>query len=135
MSSQALSSVPDWAEWTGDPFFDNYSHAKPGTERTYSSGGIWRLSQALTSLWQQDLKQVLDDGLMSKIGIPADRWDWFPGKAVHDDPDWYPSMPGYGDFIDPPYEISPRTPPPSGVRTGHIGNRCSDTWVTLSGKE
>lgn len=108
MSSQKSFKAPDWAEWTGDPFFDNYSHAKPGTERIYSSGGIWRLSQALTVLWQQDLKQVLDDGLMSKIGIPPDRWDWFPGKAVHDDPNWYPNMPGYGDFIDPPYEIAGR---------------------------
>lgn len=105
MASQSSNSVPEWADWTGDPYFDNYSHAKPGTVRTYSSGGIWRLSQALTALWGEDLKKVLDDGLMSKIGVPADRWDWFPGKTVHDETHWYPNMPGYGDFIDPPYEI------------------------------
>ena len=50
MSSQSSFKAADWAEWTGDPFFDNYSHVKPGTERIYSSGGIWRLSQALTVL-------------------------------------------------------------------------------------
>jgi CubicO group peptidase (beta-lactamase class C family) len=73
-------------------------------------------------LWQQDLKQVLDDGLMSKIGIPPDRWDWHPGKAVHDDPNWYPNMPGYGDFIDPPYEIGVGSSPPDRGRVSEGEN-------------
>lgn len=98
--------VPDWAKWTGDPGFDNYAHAQPGTVRIYSSGGIWRLAQSLTVLWNKDLKDVLDERLFGKIGIPANRWDWLPGKMVHDQKDFYPHMPGYGDFLDPPFEIN-----------------------------
>ena len=105
MRSQAGLAAPEWADWTGDPSYDNYSHVEPGTQRTYSSGGMWRLSQALTALWGDDLKKVLDDRLFGPIGIPAERWNWTPGKSVHDDPAWYPEMPGYGDFLDPPYEI------------------------------
>ena len=96
----------DWANWTGDPFYDNYSHIEPGTVDIYSSGGIWRLSQALTALWNQDLKQVLDEKLFSKIGISTDRWDWTSGRVVHEDKNFYPHMPGYGDFLDPSYEIN-----------------------------
>ena len=99
-------SIPEWAKWTGNPLYDNYAHAEPGTVEIYSSGGIWRLNQALTALWDQDIKQVLDEKLFGEIGIPADRWDWTPGKYVHDTKDFYPSMPGYGDFVDPPYEIN-----------------------------
>ncbi len=73
--------------------------------RAYSSGGVWRLSQALAALWQRDIKRVLDDELFRHIGIGPDAWDWIPGKTVHDNRDFYPHMPGYGDFIDPPYEI------------------------------
>lgn len=69
--------APDWAKWTGDPDHDNYAHAKPGTVvSVYSSGGYWRLAQALTAVWKRDLKPVLDERIMSQIGIPADRWDW-----------------------------------------------------------
>jgi hypothetical protein len=64
------------------------------------------LSQALTALWDQDIKQVLDENLFNKIGIPANRWDWLPGRIVHEDKDFYPHMPGYGDFLDPPYDIN-----------------------------
>ena len=99
------SAIPDWAEWTGDPFYDNYAHAAPGTVEVYSSGGIWRLAQALTFLWGRDLKQVLDEQLFGEIGIRADRWDWIPGRSVYENKDFYASMPGYGDFVDPPYEI------------------------------
>ena len=123
MTSQASFKASKWAEWTSDPYFDNYSHAKPGTERIYSSGGVWRLSQALTALWKQDLKQVLDEGLMIKIGIPPERWDWHTGRTVHEDPNFYPNMPGYGDFIDPPYEISGRV-----VRGG-------GGWVVISASD
>jgi CubicO group peptidase (beta-lactamase class C family) len=97
--------APTWARWTGDPLFDNYAHVEPGTQGIYASGGIWRLSQALTALWGRDLKQVLDDELFGHIGIGAEGWDWVPGKVVFDNKEFYPSMPGYGDFIDPPYEI------------------------------
>lgn len=101
--------IPAWADWTGDPMYDNYAHVEPGTVGIYSSGGIWRLSQALTALWDQDIKQVLDENLFTKIGIPADRWEWLPGRAVHKDRNFYPHMPGYGDFVDPPYEINGHT--------------------------
>ena len=120
---EAGKSVPGWAKWTGDPFYDNYSHAEPGTVATYSSGGFWRLSQALTALWQKDIKQVLDEKLFSHMGIPADRWDWTPGKVLHDTEDWYPHMPGYGAFLDPPYEIS-----------GHVV-RGGPGWVVMSPKD
>ncbi len=97
--------VPSWAKWTGDPLYDNYSHVEPGTQGIYASGGIWRLSQALTALWGRDVKDVLDDRLFGKIGIRPDRWDWVTGREVFENKDFYLSMPGYGDFIDPPYEM------------------------------
>jgi len=116
--------APEWAKWTGDSDHDNYAHAKPGTVgRVYSSGGYWRLAQALTAVWKKDLKQVLDDRVMSQIGIPADRWDWKPGQTVHKTKDWYPKMPGYGDFLDPPYKIDGQI-----VRGG-------PGWVVMSSKD
>jgi CubicO group peptidase (beta-lactamase class C family) len=66
---------------------------------------------------------VLDEKIMSRIGIPADRWDWTPGKVVHDKKTWYPKMPGYGDFLDPPYTIQGQT-----VRGG-------PGWVVISAKD
>ena len=119
----AGGSVPEWADWTGDPLFDNYSHAEPGTRGIYSSGGQWRLAQALTVLWGKDIKRVLDDELFGEIGIPADRWDWTPGRVVHEKRDWYPHMPGYGDFLDPPYEID-----------GHVV-RGGPGWVVMSARD
>ncbi len=101
----AAKNIPEWAAWTGDPAYDNYAHVEPGTQGCYSSGGFWRLSQALTAVWGRDLKEVLDDLLFAEMDIPADRWDWVPGRVVHETRDWYPDMPGYGDFLDPPYEI------------------------------
>lgn len=98
--------VPSWAEYTGDPDYDNYSHIEPGKERCYSSGGYWRLSQALTSIWKKDLKELLDEKIMSKIGIPADRWDWLSGEYVRNNRDFYPDMPGYGEYLDSPYNIN-----------------------------
>ena len=117
------SSIPEWAEWTGDPSYDNYAHAEPGTVGIYSSGGIWRLSQALTVLWDQDLKQVLDERLFSRIGIRANGWDWIPGRVVYENKDFYPNMPGYGDFLDPPYEIN-----------GHIV-RGGGGWVIMNAED
>ncbi|MCZ6680504.1 MAG: serine hydrolase [Candidatus Poribacteria bacterium] len=114
--------IPEWANWTGDPFYDNYAHAEPGTVGIYSSGGQWRLVQALTALWNKDIKQVLDDELFGEIGIPAEAWDWTPGRVVHEDKTWYAHMPGYGDFLDAPYEIN-----------GHQV-RGGGGWVVMSAK-
>ena len=68
-------TVPEWAKWTGDPSYDLYSHVEPGTVGVYSSAGFWRLGQALSTLWDADLKDVLDENLFSKIGIASDRWE------------------------------------------------------------
>lgn len=116
--------APNWAHCTHDPDHDNYAHAKPGTVgRTYSSGGYWRLAQALTAVWKQDLKQVLDERIMGPIGIPPDHWDWTPGKVVRDNKNWYPKMPGYGEFLDAPYKIDGQV-----VRGG-------PGWVVMSPKD
>ena len=123
MQTQADLGIPEWARWTGDPFFDNYAHAEPGTVRTYSSGGMWRLSQALTHLWHADLKDVLDQRVFGRIGVPADRWDWVPGRTVFESKDWYAHMPGYGDYIDPPYELG-----------GHVV-RGGPGWVVMSASD
>lgn len=100
------STMPPEVTWTGDPDFDNFCHWEPGTRTHYSSGGYWRLGQALTALWDRDLKEVLDERLFSKLGIPADGWHWLPGKHVRDTHDFYPALPGYGEYVDPPYEIN-----------------------------
>lgn len=119
----AAGFVPGWADWTGDPFYDNFSHAEPGTRGIYSSGAQWRLAQALTVLWGNDIKQVLDDELFREIGIPGDRWNWMPGRDLYEKKDWYPHMPGYGDFLDPPYEID-----------GHVV-RGGPGWVVMSARD
>ena len=99
-------TVPEWADWSGDPFYDNYAHIEPGTIGRYSSGGFWRLAQLLTALWDRDLKDVLDEKLLGKIGIPADQWEWLPGKVVQQDENFYPLWPSAWDYLDPPYEIN-----------------------------
>ena len=99
------SEIPGWAIYTGDPMYDNYAHIVPGKETCYSSGGYWRLSQALTGIWKRDLKTVLDERLMGPIGIPPERWDWLSGQGVYYATDFYPDMPGYGAFVDPPHQI------------------------------
>lgn len=81
-----------------------YARREPGKKFEYSDPGMWRFSQALTKLWGQDIKQVFDEKIMSQIGIPANRWDWIPGKKVHDE-ELYPTVPGYGGYLDPPYEF------------------------------
>ncbi|MHC4401739.1 MAG: serine hydrolase [Planctomycetota bacterium] len=97
--------VPNWAKWTGDPTADNYAHVEPGKERRYSSSGRWRLSQALTAVWKRELKDVLDEKLFGHMGIRPDDWKWTSGQELHGNRTWYPNMPGYGLFCDPPYEI------------------------------
>jgi hypothetical protein len=39
------------------------------------------------------------------MGIGADNWDWLPGRTVRENHTFYPEQPGYGLFIDPPYEV------------------------------
>ena len=111
------AALPSWAKCTQDPDYDNYAQAKPGTvSKQYSSGGYWRLAQALTAVWDKDLKQVMDEHLFSQMGIAPDDWDWLPGQVVHDSKDLYPNMPDYGLFVDPPYKINGQV-----VRTGGTG--------------
>ncbi len=98
--------IPEWANWTGDPNYDNYAHVEPGTIGRYASGGVWRLSQALTALWNRDLKEVLDEKIMSKIGLPAGRWDWLSGGAVLEGEDFYPLWPSAFNYLDTPHEIN-----------------------------
>ncbi len=113
--------APEWSKCTNDPDYDNYAHRKPG-EYHYSSGGYWRLAQALTALWDRDLKDVFDEKLFSHMGIAADDWEWTAGHVVHDNADFYPKMPGYGLFIDPPREIN-----------GHVVR--GGQWVVMSAKD
>ena len=121
--SDAVPGVPEWATWTGDPFHDLYSHTEPGTVGLYSSAGFWRLSQALTALWGRDIKDVVDERLFSKIGIPADRWDWYTGEAVKDQKHFYPTIPDSYTYLDPPFEIDGNA-----VRSG-------PGWVEISASD
>lgn len=102
---ESRKGIPSWAKYSGDPDRDNYAHVEPGSRSRYSSGGYWRLSQALTAIWEKDLKDLLDERIMSKIGIPAERWDWLSGEFVRNNRDFYPEMPGYGGYLDRPYRI------------------------------
>ncbi len=120
---RAKKDVRSWAKYTGDPDYDNYAHVEPGSQRCYSSGGYWRLSQALAAIWQRDLKDVLDERIMGPIGIPADRWDWLSGEEVRNDVDFYPEMPGYGGYLERPYAIN-------GVRVRGGGG-----WVVMSASD
>lgn len=119
----ATPGVPGWADWTGDPFFDCYSHTEPGTQGLYSSGGFWRLGQALTHVWNRDLKLVLQERLFDRIGISADRWDWLPGEAVKEQKWFYPTIPDAYTWLDPPYEIG-----------GHVV-RSGPGWVVISASD
>ena len=103
--------VVPWATWTGDPSYDLYSHARPGTTALYSSAGYWRLAQALTVVWKRDLKDVVQERLFGPMGIPADRWDWLTGGWVKDQRDFYPTIPDSYTYLDPPYEIDGRAGP------------------------
>jgi len=109
--------------WTGDPLFDNYAHLPPGQRRHYSSGGYVRLGQALTAAWNRDLKDVLQEYLFDPLGIPPDRWDWLSARTVHERRDFYPAYPGYGEYVDPPYEIN-----------GHVV-RGGAGWFVLSAED
>jgi len=117
------AKLPKGVHWTGDPSWDNYAQFQPGVVTHYSSGGYWRLGQALTALWDEDLKQVLQERLFTPLGIPPERWDWLPGKVVHDTRDFYPDYPGYGEYVDPPYEIN-----------GHVV-RGAPGWFVMSAED
>ena len=116
-------AVPQWADWTGDPFRDNYAHAEPGTIGQYASSGMWRLTQLLTVLWNRDIKEVLDEKLFSKIGIQADSWEWPPGRVMREDESFYPQWPTHAAYVDPPYEINEQA-----VRSG-------PGWATISASD
>ena len=115
--------VPEWSKWSGDPFYDLYSHIEPGTVGLYSSAGFWRLSQALTHVWGRDLKDVLQERLFDPIGIPAERWDWLIGSYVKDEKYFYPTIPDSYTYLDPPYEINGNP-----VRSG-------PGWVVMSASD
>jgi hypothetical protein len=117
------AAIPPGVRWTGDPSADNFAHNPPGSVTRYSSGGYWRLGQALTALWKRDLKEVLDERLFGPMGIPPDRWDWLPGRVVHDTKDFYPDIPGYGEYVDPPYEID-----------GHVV-RGAPGWIVMNSED
>lgn len=119
----AQPGIPEWATWTGDPFYDLYSHTEPGSVGLYSSAGFWRLGQALTALWKRDLKTVIDDRLFSKIGIPANRWDWYTGEEVKNKKFLYPNIPDSYTYLDPPYEI------------GGCPVRSAPGWVVISASD
>ena len=99
---------------------DNYAHLTPGTATLYSSGGYVRLGQALTAVWNRDLKDVLQERLFDHLGIPANRWDWLATEEVHRRGDFYPEFPGYGEYVDPPYTIQ-----------GHVV-RGGPGWIVMS---
>ncbi len=115
--------VVAWATWSGDPFYDLYSHVEPGTVGHYSSAGFWRLGQALTSVWGRDLKDVLQERLFDRIGIPAERWDWLTGDYVKDQKYFYPTIPDSYTYLDPPYQINGNP-----VRSG-------PGWVVISASD
>ncbi|HVF09372.1 MAG TPA: serine hydrolase, partial [Abditibacteriaceae bacterium] len=91
-------------KWTGNPTYDMYSFREPGA-RYYSSAGYVRLGQALTALWGMDIKRVLDQELLGKIGIKAQNWHWMTLQEVYQEYAIYPAAPGYGHYVDPPYHI------------------------------
>lgn len=115
--------VPGWARWTGDPLADNYAQNKPGQHHHYSSGGRWRLAQALTAIWGRDLEQVVSEELFAKMDVPKERWTMRSGRHLADKSDYYVDQPGYGRFCDPPYEIAGQT-----VRGG-------GGWLVMSPKD
>ena len=119
----AVPGIPAWANWTGDPFYDCYAHAEPGTQGLYSSAGFWRLGQALTYVWGRDLKDVIQERLFDAIGIPYERWDWLAGGEVKERKHLYPTIPDAYTYLDPPYEIGGQI-----VRSG-------PGWVVISASD
>ncbi len=105
----------------GDVYW-NYAKWQPGKVFEYADGAMWRFTQALTKLWGKDIKQVVDEKIFSHLGVPADRWDWVPGRVVQETT-LYPTWPGYGRYLDPPWEID-----------GHVV-RAGPGWVVISAED
>ncbi len=122
-AANLIPGVPEWSKWSGDPFYDLYSHTEPGTVGHYSSAGFWRLSQALTYVLGDDLKNIIQERLFDRIGIPAERWDWLTGGYVKDEKYLYPTIPDSYTYLDPPYEINGNP-----VRSG-------PGWVVISASD
>jgi CubicO group peptidase (beta-lactamase class C family) len=121
--ADAVDGVVEWANWTGDPFYDCYAHVEPGTRSLYSSAGFWRLGQALTSVWGRDLKDVVQERLFDTIGIPYERWDWLAGSDVKDQKYFYPGLADTYTYLDPPYEF------------GGVPVRSGPGWVVMSASD
>jgi CubicO group peptidase (beta-lactamase class C family) len=100
----------------------SYCRRPPGQRFEYSDAGMWRFSQALTELWRDDIKKVLDEKIFTQIGIPGNRWDWLPGKEIRDN-ELYPDHPGYGAYLDPSFELN-----------GHVV-RGGPGWVVISAND
>jgi CubicO group peptidase (beta-lactamase class C family) len=82
----------------------SYARRHPGTRFEYSDAGMWRFAQALTKLWHNDIRQVLQDRILTPIGVSPGRWEWLAGREVREN-ELYPEIQGYGGYLDPPYEI------------------------------
>jgi CubicO group peptidase (beta-lactamase class C family) len=103
---QGLLPAEPWIRerWSGDPDHDMYALRPPGT-RYYSSANYARLGQALTALFAEDLKAVLDRELLGLIGVPPDRWHWMSLAEAHAATGLYPDCPGYAEYADQPHAI------------------------------
>ena len=66
---------------------------------------------------------MLDEKILSKIGIAADDWDWYTGEAVKDQKYLYPTIPDTYTYLDPPYEVNGHP-----VRSG-------PGWVVMSARD
>ncbi len=102
---------------TSNGFLDGCDNTVCGGE--YSSGGQWRLNQALTYIVNENLKDFLDRELFRHIGIDPEAWHWLSGKDVYANrpppnaaPEQrvlYPAYTSkdrwYGCFVDPPYVV------------------------------
>jgi CubicO group peptidase (beta-lactamase class C family) len=82
----------------------NYPRRYPGAKFEYSDAGMWRFAQALTKLWHDDIRHVMQERIFAQIGVDSRRWDWLPGREVREN-ELYPEIQGYGGYLDPPYEI------------------------------
>ncbi len=104
---------------TSNGFLDGCNNKACGSGGGYSTGGQWRLNQALTHIVDGNLKDFLDRELFRHIGIEAEGWYWLSGKDVHANlpppnaspeqkvlyPQYTAKERWYGCFIDPPYVV------------------------------
>lgn len=123
LEQDTVYGVVPWAKWSGDASYDLYAHAEPGTVATYSSAGFWRLGQALTHVFNRDLREVLQERIFDQIGIPPEQWDWHTGEDLHTQRLFYPNIPDSYTYLDPPYQIG-----------GHVV-RGGPGWVIISASD